>query len=154
MKIIAQNKKALFDYEIVDRMEAGIVLTGNEVKSIRAGHVNLTGSFATVHDGELFLINCNITPYAKAYDQDHKKDDSTHRRKLLLKRKELNRLVGDISRKGVTIIPLKIYLNERNYIKVELGIGKHRKAASKKELLKERDIKRETSRELGDKFRF
>lgn len=152
MKIVAQNKKALFDYEILDRLEAGIVLTGDEVKSLRAGKVSLVGSFATMHDGQLFLINCNITPYAQAYAV--KKEDATRSRKLLLNRREINRIIGDISRKGVTIVALKIYFNDRNYAKVELGVAKHKKAANKKESIKERDIKRETSRELRGKYRF
>jgi SsrA-binding protein len=152
MKVVAQNKKALFDYEILDRLEAGIVLTGDEVKSLRAGKVSLIGSFATMHDSQLFLINCNITPYTQAFSA--KKEDATRSRKLLLKRKEINRLIGDISRKGITIVPLKIYFNDRNFAKVELGIAKHKKAASKKESIKERDIKRETSRELRGKYRF
>ena len=92
------------------------------------------------------MINCNITPYSKAYQ---KVDDAALRtRKLLVHTKELTRLVGDISRKGITVLPLKIYLNERSLIKVELGIGKHKKAVNKKELIKERDIKRETQREI------
>lgn len=152
MKVVAQNKKALFDYEILDRLEAGIVLTGDEVKSLRAGKVSLIGSFATMHDSQLFLINCNITPYTQAFSA--KKEDATRSRKLLLKRKEINRLIGDISRKGITIVPLKIYFNDRNFAKVELGTAKHKKAASKKESIKERDIKRETSRELRGKYRF
>ena len=85
MKIVAQNKKAFFDYEILDRLEAGIVLTGDEVKSLRAGKVSLIGSFATVHDGQLFLLNCNITPYAQAFQA--KKEDATRSRKLLAKTK-------------------------------------------------------------------
>ena len=152
MKIVAQNKKALFDYEILERLEAGIVLTGDEVKSLRAGTASLIGSFATIHDGQLFLLNCNITPYSKAYLT--KKEDTTKSRKLLLNRREINRLIGDISRKGITIVALKIYFNDRNYAKVELGIAKHKKAANKKASLKERDIKRETSRELRGKYRF
>ena len=152
MKVVAQNKKALFDYEILDRLEAGIVFSGDEVKSLRAGKVSLIGSFATMHDSQLFLINCNITPYTQAFAA--KKEDATRSRKLLLKRKEINRLIGDISRKGITIVPLKIYFNDRNFAKVELGIAKHKKAASKKESIKERDIKRETSRELRGKYRF
>jgi|JI10StandDraft_1071094.scaffolds.fasta_scaffold1386380_1 SsrA-binding protein len=152
MKIVAQNKKALFDYEILERLEAGIVLTGDEVKSLRAGKASLVGAFATIHDGQLFLLNCNITPYAKAYLT--KKEDATKSRKLLLNRKEINRLIGDISRKGITIVALKIYFNDRNYAKVELGIAKHKKAANKKESIKERDIKRETSRELRGKYRY
>ncbi len=146
MKIVTQNKKAFFDYEILDRLEAGIVLNGDEVKSIRAGHISLIGAFAHVKDGELYLINASITPYAQAYQK--KEDQAARTRKLLIKRRELTRLVGDISRKGVTVIPLKVYINERGLIKVELGICKHKKAVEKKQALKERDIKRETAREL------
>lgn len=145
MKIIAQNKKAFHDYEIIDRIEAGIVLKGDEVKSIRAGHISLVGSYATITRGELYLLNCTIAPYAQAYQ---KSEEKTRTRKLLVHRRELNRLAGDISRKGVTILPLKIYLSERGIIKVELGIGKHKKMADKKLARKERDIKRETAREL------
>ena len=128
------------------------MLTGDEVKSLRAGKVSLIGSFATVHDGQLFLLNCNITPYTQAFQA--KKEDATRSRKLLLNRKEINRLIGDISRKGVTIVALKIYFNDRNFAKVELGIAKHKKAANKKETIKERDIKRETSRELRGRYKF
>ncbi len=152
MKVVAQNKKAFFDYEILDRMEAGIVLRGDEVKSLRAGNASLVGSFATVHDGQLFLINCNITPYAQAFAP--KKEDATRSRKLLLNKREINRLIGDISRKGITIVPLKIYFNDRNLVKVELGLAKHKKAANKKESIKERDINRETSRELRGRYKF
>ncbi len=146
MKIIVQNKKALFDYEISYKLEAGIVLTGDEVKSIRANHVSLNGAFATVKDNEMFLLNCNISTYSHAYQKDD--DLATRTRKLLLHRKEMNRLIGEISKKGMTILPLKIYLNEKGLVKVELGVGKHRQAHNKKELLKERDIARETRREL------
>jgi SsrA-binding protein len=146
MKVITQNKKAFFDYEILDRIEAGIVLNGNEVKSIRAGHISLMGAFAHIKEGELFLVNASITPYAMAYQK--KDEEAARTRKLLVKKRELNRLVGDISRKGITVIPLKVYINERGLIKIELGIGKHKKSVEKKQALKERDIKRETSREL------
>lgn len=152
MKVVAQNKKVFFDYEILDRIEAGLVLTGDEVKSLRAGKVSLIGSFANVHDGQLFLLNCNITPYTQAFQA--KKEDATRSRKLLLNRKEINRLIGDISRKGITIVPLRIYFNDRNIAKVELGLAKHKKAANKKETIKERDIKRETSRELRGRYKF
>lgn len=146
MKILAQNKKAFFDYEILDRLEVGIVLSGDEVKAARAGHVSLIGSFATIHGGELFLINCSIAPYSHAAQK--KEEKQTRSRKLLVHRRELSRLVGDLSRKGVVLIPLKMYANDRNYIKVELGVGKHKKAASKKESIRERDVRRETEREL------
>ncbi len=145
MKIIAQNKKAFHEYTVLEHLEAGIVLTGDEVKSVRAGHISLNGAYANVHQGELFLINCNITPYARAYQ---KKDDATKSRKLLVHKRELMQLIGDISRKGITIIPLKIYLNEKNLVKVDLGLCKHKKAADRKQEIKERDIKRETVRAL------
>ena len=146
MKIITQNKKASFDYHVIDSLEAGIVLTGDEVKSLRAGNVNLTGSFATIHNGELYLLNCHITPYEKAYRKDEA--DAKKTRKLLVKRKEIQRLVGDISCKGITLVPLKLYFNERGRVKVHIGLCKHRNAQGKKNLLKERDIKRETAQEL------
>lgn len=146
MKLITQNKKAFFNYDILDRIEAGIVLTGDEVKSLRAGHVSLVGSFATIHEGELFLINCHITPYSKAFLK--REDQATRSRKLLLHKRELDRLIGDISKKGITVVPLRMYVNDRGVIKVELGIGKHKKAAGKKQALKERDIKRQTEREI------
>jgi SsrA-binding protein len=152
MKIVALNKKALFDYEILDKIEAGIVLTGDEVKSVRAGQVSLIGAFAVFHEGELYLINCRISPYAQAYKKDE--EQATRRRKLLLHRKELNRLVGEISRKGVTLVPLRMYFTQRNVAKVELGIGKHKKAVSKKQDIKERDIKRQTRRELKGKYEY
>lgn len=146
MKVIVQNKKALFDYEISQKIEAGIVLTGDEVKSLRAKRGSLNGAYAVVKDGELYLLNCNIPVYSHAYQKDE--DLATRSRKLLLHRRELNKLIGEISQKGMTIIPLKIYFNSKNLAKVELGVGRHRKATGKKELLKERDIKRDTQREL------
>ena len=146
MKIISKNKKAFHDYEILEKMEVGLVLKGDEVKSLRAGHINMTGAFATVHNGELFMINCHISPYEKAYDKSD--DNSKRSRKLLLHKRELNRLIGDISCKGITLVPLCIYFNNKSKIKLELGLCKHRNAVGKKQVLKERDINRETSREM------
>ena len=146
MKIIVQNKKALFDYEIDYTIEAGIVLTGDEVKSIRAGKVSLNGAFATVKDNELYLLNGNISLYSFAYDKNE--DHATRSRKLLLSRKQINKLIGEVSRKGMTILPLKIYLNGKGLVKVEIGIGKHRKLHDKRDLLKERDVERQTRREI------
>lgn len=152
MKVIAQNKKAFHDYEIIDRFEVGIVLTGDEVKSIRAGHVSLVGSFATIHQGELFLTNCHITPYSHAY---HKREDQTTRsRKLLLHRAQLEKLVGELARRGVTLVPLKLYLNERGYVKVDLATCTHKKAHERKEEIRERDIQRQTRRELKGTIRY
>ncbi len=150
MKIVVQNKKAFHDYDILDRFEAGIALTGDEVKSLRGSRASLIGSFANIHKGELFLNNAHITPYERAYQA--KEDDATRPRKLLLHKRELNKLIGDISKKGITIVPLKIYFNNRNKAKVELGIAKHKKAAGKKQALKERDIKRETEKEIKGRW--
>lgn len=152
MKIITQNKKARFDYDVLETIETGIVLTGDEVKSLRAGHVNLVGSFANVYRGELFLVNCHITPYEKAFKKDE--EAATRSRKLLVHKRELNRLVGDISKKGLTLVPLKLYFNPRSRIKVEIGLCKHKKAAGKKQAIKEKDIRRQTERELKDVYRY
>jgi len=150
MKIISTNKKAFFNYEISSSFEAGIALTGDEVKSIRNSNVSLVDAFAVINQGEINLLNCYIAPYSHAYS---KIDLSRRTRKLLLKRSEINRLIGDIARRGLTLIPLKIYFNDRGYVKVELGLAKHKKAINKKETLKERDIKRETQREMKIKLR-
>jgi SsrA-binding protein len=146
MKIITQNKKAFHDYEILEKLEAGIVLTGDEVKSLRAGNANLVGAFATVHHGELFMINCYIAPYLHAYQKDE--DHSRRNRKILIHRTQLNRLIGDVARKGITIVPLRLYFNAKNMVKVELGVCKHKKAHERREELRERDIQRQTRREL------
>ena len=151
MKIITQNKKAFFEYHILDKIEAGIVLKGDEVKSIRAGQINLTGSYAVINSGELWLLNANITPYNFAYQKDI---DATRTRKLLVHKKQLMKLVGDIARKGITVVPLKIYLNEKGKVKVELGLAKHKNAAGKKQTIMERDIKRESGRELKKVYRY
>ncbi len=152
MKIITQNKKASFDYVIIDTLEAGIVLTGDEVKSLRAGHVNITGSFAVITQHELFMINCHITPYEKAYSKSE--EQASRSRKLLVHRKELHKLVGAIAQKGITLIPLKLYFNEKSKVKVLLGLCKHKKTVDKKASIKERDIKRETARELKGVVRY
>ena len=146
MKIITQNKKAFHDYEVLEKIETGIVLTGDEVKSLRAGHVSIVGTFAHIHQGELNLLNCNISPYSHAYS---KSDELARRtRKLLVHKRELVRIIGDISKKGITLVPLKLYFNDKGKVKVELGLCKHKKAHSQKQELKERDINRQTRREL------
>lgn len=152
MKIIAQNKKAFHEYDVLEHLEAGIQLTGDEVKALRAGHLSLVGSFATIHDGQLFLLNAHITPYSHAYT---KSDEAARRtRKLLIHRRELINIIAQIARKGVTVIPLKMYFNEKGKVKVDLGICKHKKAHGIKAELKERDIERETRRELRGKFTY
>lgn len=146
MKLITKNKKAFFDYEILDTIEAGIVLTGDEVKSLRAGKVNMVGSFATFHNDELQVINLHISPYERAFQPNE--DAAKRSRTLLLHKKELSRLHGQVSQKGVTLVPLSLYFNEKSKIKLELGLCKHKKAPSKKRELKERDLDRQTHREL------
>ncbi len=146
MKLISKNKKAFFNYEIIDTYEAGIVLTGSEVKSIRAGQVSLDESFATIHQGEIVLVNCHISAYAPG-----DKTDTRRTRKLLLHKQEITKLIGDVSRKGLTIVPLKIFISGKGIVKIDIGVARHKKAASKKRELKERDIKRETAREMKDK---
>ncbi len=148
MKIIANNKKAFHDYDILEKIEAGIVLTGDEVKSLRAGHGSLIGAFATIRNGEMTLVNCRIAPYEKAYLKDE--DSAARTRVLLLHKRQILKLLGEISQKGVTVVPLMFYLNDKSKVKVQLGVAKHKKAPSKKKELKERDIKRETSRALKE----
>ena len=150
MKLITKNKKAYFDYEISATYEAGIALTGDEVKSLRAGNVNLVDSFATVHKREIVLTNCYIGKYSHAYE---KGDTSRRVRKLLLKKKEINKLIGEVSQKGMTLIPTKVYFNERGFVKVEIGIAKHKKLHTKKNALREKDIKREAEREIKGRFK-
>lgn len=152
MKIITENKKAFFDYEIIDRIEAGIVLTGDEVKSVRAKHVSLQGSFAQFYRGELMLLNAKITPYSHAYQKTE--EQMSRSRKLLLHKRELMRLLGELSKKGITLIPLKIYFNDRNIAKIELGLAKHKKSADKRRDIKERDVRRETARELKNVYKY
>src|SRR5579863_5682776 len=128
MKIISQNKKAFHDYDILEKIEAGIVLTGDEVKSLRAGHVSLVGSFAVIRQGELMLVNCRISPYEKAFQKNE--EAATRSRKLLLHKRQILRLLGEIAQKNVTVVPLSMYFAKNNRIKVELGVAKHKKARS------------------------
>ena len=148
MKIISQNKKAYHDYDILEKIEAGIVLTGDEVKSLRAGNVSLIGSFAAIRNGELTLVNCRIAPYEKAYLKSEELAART--RVLLLHKRQILKLLGEIAQKGITVVPLMFYFNDKSKIKVSLGIAKHKKAPSKKKELKERDINRETSRAMKE----
>lgn len=145
-KTIIRNKKAFFDYTMLYTLEAGIVLRGDEVKSLREHKGSLNGSFAVPQKNELFLINCMIPTYTNAYTKDEALEKRS--RKLLLHSSEIMKIIGDISRKGITIIPLEVYFNEKNKVKVALGIARHKKSEDKREVLKERDIARDTRREL------
>jgi len=150
MKIITVNKKAGFNYHIKDVYEVGIVLSGDEVKSVRNKHISIDEAFAVFNKGEIFLLNCHITPYSHAYI---KKDDARRSRKLLLHKTEINSILGDVSKKGVTMVPMKVYLNDRGYVKLALATATHKKLHDKRQDLKDKDIKRETLREAKVKLR-
>ncbi|RLE04893.1 MAG: SsrA-binding protein [Candidatus Aminicenantes bacterium] len=145
MRVIATNKKALFNYEILETYEAGVVLTGSEVKSIREGRVSLKESYAEIKDGEVFLVNCHISPYPAANIFNHK---PKRRRKLLLHKREIKRLLGRTTEKGFTLVPTKLYLNDRGIVKVELALAKGKKSHQKREAIRERDREREMRAEL------
>lgn len=145
MTIIARNRKAFHEYVIGDKFEAGIVLTGDEVKSLRNNGASLVESFAVVRDGQILLLNAYISPYSHAYT---KKDASRRNRVLLLNRREINRIIGDISRKGMTLIPLKMYINKKGLVKLEVGLAKHKNMVNRKRELRDKDIARQASREI------
>jgi SsrA-binding protein len=144
IKLIEQNKRAFFDYFIEETLEAGIVLSGSEVKSIKMGHVSLKESFCRCEKGEMLLKNC----FVAAYKMDNEKQDERRDRKLLLHKKEISRLIGKINEKGYTLLATKIYFKD-NLIKLELGLGKGKHFFEKKQTIKERDIKREAEREIS-----
>lgn len=143
--MLATNKHAFHDYSILDTYEAGIVLTGPEVKSVRAGSISLKGSYVSVHNEELWLLNAHIGPYSFAGQRNP--TDPTHSRKLLLKKKEIRHIMGKITTAGLTVVPLKVY-TARNRIKVEIGIGRGKKTHEKRELLKKRSIEKEIRQRL------
>ena len=145
IKVIATNRKARHDYLIEDTIEAGLVLTGSEIKSIRAGQVNLRDSYATVRDGEIWLINMHIAPYKQASFQNH---EPRRERKLLLHHREINRLTGKLQEKGLTLVPLRLYLKS-SWAKVELGLARGKKLYDKRQSLRERDDRRQIARALG-----
>jgi SsrA-binding protein len=142
-KILSENKKAKFDYEIIDTLEAGLMLTGAEVKSCKAGQINLQGSFVTFSANKAVLTNTNIAPYKQASNQGDY--DPTRSRPLLLHKKEIAYLRGKSLEKGLTIVPLKVYTKNR-LIKVEIGVGKGRHKYDKREVIKKRDLDREIKR--------
>lgn len=146
-RVIAENRKARHNYFIEDEIEAGIMLVGTEVKSLRAGHVNLGDAFAEVRGEEIFLVNCNIQEYEFGNRFNH---DSKRPRKLLLNRREIDRLMAAIQRKGYTVVPLRIYFNERGRVKVMIGLAKGKQLHDKRATEKNRDWDREKARILKD----
>ena len=145
MKIIALNRKAFHDYEILDKFEAGIALAGTEVKSIRAGQVTLKDSFVEIHDQEAFLLRCHITPYLNASFFNHEPE---RKRKLLLNKREIHRLDQKVKERGFSIIPLQLYFTPKGMVKIEIALVRGKRAYEKKQKLKERDIKREMDRDV------
>ncbi len=143
MKIVVQNKKARHDYAILETLEAGIALRGTEVKSLREGRANLRDSYAIIQSGELLLRGLHISPYSHTSDRNL---DPLRDRKLLVNRVEIRKLVGKVNEKGMTLVALKIYFNERGIAKVELGLGKGKKTHDKRDSIAERDARREMDR--------
>ncbi|HDI82598.1 SsrA-binding protein [bacterium] len=142
MRVITRNRKAFREYEIIQRMEAGIVLHGNEVKSVRAGKVSIQEAYAGIEDGEVFIYNMTISPYEK--ESYH--TDPTRKRKLLLHKKEIKRLIGKVKERGFTLVPLSVYINDRGYVKIELALAKGKKIYEKREIIKRREMEREMER--------
>ena len=147
-RFAAQNRRARFDYAIEDTLEAGMVLTGSEVKSLRAGGASIVEAYATEEGGELWLINANIPEWKSATRFNH---EPKRPRKLLVKRKELNRLAGAVKREGVALVPIAIYFNERGRAKLELGLGKGKKKGDKRETEKARDWQRDKARIMRER---
>lgn len=144
MKIVCQNRKAFHDYSIDETLEAGIQLLGTEVKSLRDGKANLKDSYVLIKDSEAFLLNCHISPYSHGNIMNH---EPLRTRKLLLHRKEIERLRGKMQQKGYTLLPLKIYFKD-SYAKVEVGLAKGKKTYEKRESIKEREAKRTIERAM------
>jgi len=142
---LVKNKKALFNYEILEKLEAGIKLLGFEVKSLKNGRGSLEGAFITIRNGEAFLMHAHVPPYQEA--NTPKEYDSYRERKLLLNKKEIAYLAGFEKQKGLTIVPIAVY-NKGNKIKVELGIARGKKKYDKRETIKKRDVEREIGRTL------
>lgn len=147
-KTIATNKKAFRDYFISDRWECGIALKGGEVKSLRAREVNFKDSFARIEKGEIILYNLHIHPYAQASLANLEPD---RERKLLLHKKEINKIFSLATQKRLALVPLRIYFNKRGFAKVELGLGKGKKLFDKREDIKRRDVDRELKRALRNR---
>jgi SsrA-binding protein len=148
LKVVADNRKARFNYEIGETYEAGIALTGSEVKSLRAGKATIAESYADARGGEIWLINSNIPEYLQAARFNHL---PKRPRKLLLHARQINKLAGAVEREGMTIVPLKIYFNEKGRAKIEIALGKGKKLHDKRETEKKRSWERERGRLLRQK---
>jgi len=147
-KLIAENRRARFDYFLEDFFEAGIMLTGSEVKSLRVGRANIAESYASIEGNDVVLINADIPPFAQANRFNH---EPRRHRKLLLHRKQLDKLIGAVQRDGRTIIPTKLYWNEKGLAKLEIALAKGKKLHDKREATADRDWARDKARLLRDK---
>lgn len=145
MRLVAENRKARYDYFIDETVEAGLSLTGTEVKSMRLGRVNLRDAHALIRNGECFLLNAHIAPYEGGNRFNH---EPTRTRRLLLHRREIDRLYGRVRERGFTLVPLRVYFNDKGLAKLELGLGRGKKAYDKRRTTAERDAKREIARAL------
>ena len=146
-RVAARNRKARYNYFIDETIEAGVMLTGTEVKSLREGRANIGEAYASTQGGELFLVNAHISEYSGGNRLNH---EPLRPRKLLLRKREIERLVGAIQRKGVTLVPLEIYFNPRGIAKVRLGVARGKRQYDKRATTKERDWQRQKSRLLRD----
>ena len=144
--IIAYNKKASFEYHILEKIEAGIVLYGDEVKSMRVGKVSISEAFAETRDGEMWLVNSNISSYKNSFRLSGVEPKRS--RKLLMHKKEINRIRGKIEREGMTIIPIRLFFNKRGYAKIEIAIARGKKLYDKREDKKKKDWNRQKQRLL------
>lgn len=147
-KLIAQNRKARYDYTILDTIEAGIVLQGTEIKSIRAGRINLKDGYASIRDGEIWLVNVHISPFEQGNQFNH---DPVRPRKLLMKKKQIDRLIGEVKQGGITLVPLKVYI-KNGFAKVLIGLAKGKKQYDKRETIKRRDQDRQLRRAIKDNY--
>ena len=144
-KVLATNRKALFHYEVLERLEAGIALVGTEVKSIRDGGLNFSDSWVEFRSGELFLVGCRIGPYSHGNLMNHAPD---RQRKLLLRKREILKLGGRATERGLTLVPLRAYL-KNGRVKLEIGLGRGKQAHDKRDSIREKDVERETRQALG-----
>ncbi len=147
-QVVAQNRQARRNYEIEDTLEAGLVLTGSEVKSLRSGQASIREAYGRDEDGELYLLNANIPEYPGANRFNH---EPKRPRKLLVRRRELARLIGQVRREGYSLVPLSIYFNPRGIAKVELGLAKGRKKIDKRDVEKKRDWERQKARLMRER---
>jgi SsrA-binding protein len=147
VKDIAANRQAFHNYEIIERFEAGLVLTGTEIKSAREGRVNLKDAYGIVKSGEVWLLNCHISPYSHGNYANH---EPLRTRKLLLKRAEINRLIGRTTERGLTLVPLRMYLKD-GLLKCELALAKGRKVHDKREVSRRKTIEKETKQALSER---